>query len=480
MDETSAKRGQEDVSLFVDLDWTRPGPGCCLRPRAAKQRPELKGTRYAWLKRPANLTRRQAATLAGLTPASVGLRTARAYRWRLAFDAFFEQPVELAEADLERWYQGAIRSRLEPTVAFAPMIGEHWEGVLRWHWTKINNGVLEGSNSLVQASKRRARGYRNKQNLIAMIYLIAEAGLTRVTPKVLNNAAGSIVGMATAPALPAEADKPLIGCMMFGVTTPTVLRASAYFEARGYDAMVNHAVGSGGRSMEELIADGYIVGMLDITTHEIADELFGGVLGAGPDRLTAAGRRGIPQVVSVGGLDLINFGARDTLAKKYEEEEHLPGRAIYVHDPTVTCAGVSVGEAEQLGRELATKLSSATGPTALCIPLRGWGAVDLAAPDKALGWAGPGPGPVWWADAEHPEWSLRNRHLIGGLVEKFDFDKPNLDVLAVDRHMNDPAFADFMAELLEEMVAGRWTKGSHHDRPEVIPLTRQGLASLSA
>jgi transposase len=144
-----------------------------VRRAEATERPELKGTRYAWLKRPANLTRKQAATLAGLTPASVGLATARAYRWRLAFDAFFEQPVELAEGYLERWYAGAVRSRLAPITAFAHMLGEHWEGILRWHWTRINNGVLEGINSLVQAAKRRARGYRNKKNLIAMIYLIA-------------------------------------------------------------------------------------------------------------------------------------------------------------------------------------------------------------------------------------------------------------------------------------------------------------------
>jgi transposase len=138
-----------------------------------EQRPELKGTRYVWLKRPEHLTVKQAAALEELRPASVGLATARAYRWRLGFDAFFEQPRELAEDYLERWYAGAIRSRLEPIKAFASMIGDHWEGVLRWHWTKINNGVLEAINSLVQASKRRARGYRNKKNLIAMIYLIA-------------------------------------------------------------------------------------------------------------------------------------------------------------------------------------------------------------------------------------------------------------------------------------------------------------------
>jgi transposase len=240
VDETSARRGHDYVSLFVDLDAPKPrvlfvtqgrdhtiverfaadlvardGDPLGVRdvsadmspafergvraslPRAyltwdryhlashattavdqvrraeGKQRPELKGTRYVWLKRPEHLTVKQAAALEELRPASVGLATARAYRWRLAFDAFFEQPVELAEAYLERWYAGAIRSRLEPIVAFARMIGDHWEGVVRWHWTRINNGVLEGINSLVQASKRRARGYRNKKNLIAMIYLIA-------------------------------------------------------------------------------------------------------------------------------------------------------------------------------------------------------------------------------------------------------------------------------------------------------------------
>jgi transposase len=240
IDETSARRGQDYVSLFVDLDAPKPrvlfategrdhttvarfaadlvahdGDPAGVRdvsadmspafeqgvraslPKAyltwdryhlvshatkavdavrraeATQRPELRGTRYVWLKRPEHLTAKQAAALEGLRPASVGLATARAYRWRLAFDAFFEQPRELAEAYLERWYAGAIRSRLEPIVAVARMIGDHWEGVLRWHWTKINNGVLEAINSLVQASKRRARGYRNKKNLIAMIYLIA-------------------------------------------------------------------------------------------------------------------------------------------------------------------------------------------------------------------------------------------------------------------------------------------------------------------
>jgi uncharacterized protein (UPF0261 family) len=304
---------------------------------------------------------------------------------------------------------------------------------------------------------------------ITMMYPIAEVGLNKVTRRVLNNAAAAIVGMATAPDLAVVEEKPLIGCMMFGVTTPTVLRASKYFEDRGYDVMVNHAVGSGGRSMEELITDGYIVGMLDITTHEIGDELFGGVLSAGKDRLTAAGRKGIPQVVSVGGLDIINFGARDTVPAKFEAELGLPGRAVYIHNPTVTAIGITMDEAYRVGREMGAKLNLATGPTALCIPLRGWGAVDLASADKDLGWAGPEPGPCWVADPERPEWTMRAAPFIRGLSEVLDLGKPNVDVLLVDRHMNEPAFADLMAGLLEEMLAGRWHKGSHQALPESVP-----------
>lgn len=305
---------------------------------------------------------------------------------------------------------------------------------------------------------------------IAMLYPIAEVGLNRVTRRVLNNAAAAVVGMAQAPALEAVEDRPLIGCMMFGVTTPTVLRASRHFEERGYDVMVNHAVGSGGRSMEELIADGYIVGMLDITTHEVGDELLGGVLPAGPDRLTGAGKKGIPQVVSVGGLDIINFGAPETVPPRLieETEARVPGRGVYYHNPTVTAVGVSLGEAELVGRTVAEKLNGAGGPTALCVPMRGWGAVDLAAPDPALGWPGPGPGPVWWEDPEHPGWSLRARHFVEALRGTIDRSRPNLDVLLVDRHMNEPEFADLMAELLEEMLAGTWKKGSHLDRADVV------------
>jgi transposase len=144
-----------------------------VRREEVRSRSELRGTRYLWLKRHAKLQPSQAAQLAYLRARHRGLRTARAYAWRLAFDAFFEQPRERAEAYLERWFQGAVRSRLVPIQTFAYLIDEHWEGVLRWHRTRISNGVLEAINSLVQAAKRRARGYRTKHNLIAITYLIA-------------------------------------------------------------------------------------------------------------------------------------------------------------------------------------------------------------------------------------------------------------------------------------------------------------------
>lgn len=305
---------------------------------------------------------------------------------------------------------------------------------------------------------------------ICIMYPIAEAGLNKVTRTILNNAAGAVVGMATPPQLEAAEERPLIGCTMFGVTTPCVLRASKYFEDRDYDVMILHATGSGGRSLEELIRDGYMVGVLDITTHEVGDYLLGGVLSAGPDRLTAAGEMGIPQVIAPGGLDLINFGPKDTVPQRLLQETDQPGRGLYIHNPTVTCIGVSLEEAYQVGEHIAQKLNAAKGPAALCIPMRGWGACDLPAPNKDLGWAGPGAGPVWVADPENPNWSLRSTYFVNALRQTIDRTKPNLDVLLVDKHLNEPDFADLLAQLLEEMLTGKWSKGSRHDLSFVFEL----------
>ncbi len=304
---------------------------------------------------------------------------------------------------------------------------------------------------------------------ICMMYPIAEAGLNRVTKRILTNAAYSIVGMANAPEPGAEDDRPLIGCMMFGVTTPCVLRASKFMEEQGYDVMVNHAIGSGGMSMEQLIADGYIKGLLDITTHEIVDEMLGGVLGAGPDRLTAAGRAGIPQVIAPGGLDLINFGPKNTVPDRLIQQTHLPGRSLYEHNPNVTCVGVLPDEAYAVAVHMAEKLNAANGPTVVCVPMRGWGACDTREPNKELGWAGPAPGPTWVSDPQRAEWSLRSRRFVEGLRDKLDSAKPNVEVLVVDRHMNEPEFSDLMSGILLRMLNGQWRKGDS-GAAGVVPL----------
>ena len=145
---------------------------------------------------------------------------------------------------------------------------------------------------------------------ITMMYSVVDvAGLNRLSRRILANAAGAVCGMAEQAIPPAE-DRPIVAATMFGVTTPCVDAAPrSASRRRGYEVLVFHAVGSGGRAMESLIADGFVAGVADVTTTEWCDELIGGVLSAGPDRLGAAARAGIPQVVSVGALDMCNFGA---------------------------------------------------------------------------------------------------------------------------------------------------------------------------
>ena len=177
-------------------------------------------------------------------------------------------------------------------------------------------------------------------------------------------------GEGTGKDKPPSSDKPLIAATMFGVTTPCVEHARKILEAAGYEVLVFHATGNGGEAMEGLIADGLIAGVLDITTTELADELVGGVLTAGPTRLTAAGKRGVPQVISVGALDMVNFGPRATVPDRFQD------RLFYQHNPTVTLMRTTPDENRQLGEEIGRKAASATGPTSILIPLRGVSAID--------------------------------------------------------------------------------------------------------
>ncbi len=259
---------------------------------------------------------------------------------------------------------------------------------------------------------------------VSMTYSVVDiSGLNRISERILSNAAGAIAGMARVRVPESGGGRPLIAATMFGVTTPAVTRARERLEELGYEVLVFHATGTGGQSMEALARGGFLAGVLDLTTTELADELVGGVLSAGPDRLETAGELGLPQVVSLGALDMVNFGPRETLPPQFE------GRNVYVHNPTVTLMRTTPEECAELGRQIARKLSAAKGPTALFVPLKG---VSMIATEG---------GPFHDPDADEA--------LFTALREKLG---PNVEVFELDLDVNDPAFADAMANRLHELV----------------------------
>ena len=211
---------------------------------------------------------------------------------------------------------------------------------------------------------------------IAMLYSVADIeGLNQLSRRVISNAALVTVGMVENEPDVAVEDKPTVAITMFGVTTPCVQHARAVLEDRGYETIVFHATGTGGRAMESLVEEGLVDGVLDVTTTEWADELVGGVLSAGSDRLEAAGEAGIPQVVSTGALDMVNFGPRDSVPEQFAD------RHFHVHNPQVTLMRTTPEENADLGEIIADKLNAAAGPTALVLPLSDVSMLDVEGED---------------------------------------------------------------------------------------------------
>jgi uncharacterized protein (UPF0261 family) len=261
---------------------------------------------------------------------------------------------------------------------------------------------------------------------IAMMYSVVDiAGINRISERILTNAASGIAGMARAYEAfrPAPGTRAMIGATMFGVTTPCVTAARDRLEGRGYEVLVFHATGTGGQSMEALVKGGYLAGVLDITTTELADELVGGVLSAGPERLEAAGACGIPQIVSLGALDMVNFGPADTVPERFRS------RLLYKHNPSVTLMRTTTVECAELGRTIARKLNAARGPVAVFIPLRGISAISTKG------------GPFYDPDAD--------RALIGGLKSTL---RAGIEVREWDTDINNPDFAHAMADRLDEFI----------------------------
>jgi len=264
---------------------------------------------------------------------------------------------------------------------------------------------------------------------ITMMHSVVDiAGLNRISRQVLMNAVGAVCGMVEQQAMtaPATDDRPLIAATMFGVTTPCVTRVRERLEMAGYEVLVFHATGNGGRAMEALIAGGLIAGVADVTTTEWADELVGGMLGAGPHRLEAAARRGVPQVVSCGALDMVNFmGPFAAIPARFKD------RHFHIHNANVTLMRTTPAECAELGRIIAEKLNLATGPTTLLVPLKGVSMLDSEGASFH--------DPV----ADEALFDALRRHV----------HTPPVELIELDLHINDPAFADALADHLLAALA---------------------------
>jgi uncharacterized protein (UPF0261 family) len=275
----------------------------------------------------------------------------------------------------------------------------------------------------------QVRPWVGDKDILMLNSVVDIAGINRISRQVLATAAAAMAGMVEHRLREtSRQDKPLVAATMFGVTTPCVQRAREVLEAAGYEVLVFHATGNGGQAMESLIADGLIAGVLDITTTELADELVGGILSAGPDRLTAAAQRGVPQVVSVGAIDMVNFGPPDTVPEKFK------GRKFHHHNPTVTLMRTTVEENAQLGAEIGRKVAASTGPAAIILPLLGVSAIDR--------------------EGQPFDDPAARRALFDAVRGR----RGNVEMLELNLHINDAEFAEAAANQLIQLMRQREPK----------------------
>jgi uncharacterized protein (UPF0261 family) len=323
----------------------------------------------------------------------------------------------VAKIALDLWKQGKIDGVLSLGGSAGTTIGTAAMRALPFGLPKLMVSTLASG---------QVRPYVGVRDILMMPSVVDICGLNPISRTVLTNAAHAMIGMTRQPYGLQSAgleEKPLITATMFGVTTPCVEACRKVMEQNGYEVLVFHATGTGGMTMESFIKDGLISGVLDITTTELADELVGGILSAGPNRLTAAGLHGVPQVISLGALDMVNFGPPETVPEKFRS------RRFYQHNPTVTLMRTTPEENDRLGKEIAEKASASSGPTCVLIPLGGVSAIDSEGK------------PFWWPEADAALFqSLRN------------WISPQVELIELDLHINDPGFADTATSKLLTML----------------------------
>ncbi|MCU0775558.1 MAG: Tm-1-like ATP-binding domain-containing protein [Ideonella sp.] len=266
---------------------------------------------------------------------------------------------------------------------------------------------------------------------ICMMYSVTDVqGINRISERVLANAAHALAGMIAHPPAAETATRPALGLTMFGVTTPCVQAVTKRL-GEDYDCLVFHATGVGGQSMEKLADSGLLAGVIDVSTTEIADEIVGGVLSAGPTRLDVFARHALPYVGSVGALDMVNFGAWETVPERFK------GRRLYKHNPTVTLMRTTADECRAIGEFVARKLNAMRGPVRFLIPEAGVSAIDKAG------------GPFHDPEAD--------RALFTAIEQGFRAG-PDRKLLRLPLHLNDEAFADALVAAWRELAAAGATE----------------------
>jgi uncharacterized protein (UPF0261 family) len=265
--------------------------------------------------------------------------------------------------------------------------------------------------------------YAGTRDITFMPSVVDVAGFNRISRAIYTNAAGAISGMVKMKRGAAREEKPLIAASMFGNTTAAVDRARARLELHGYEVLVFHATGTGGRTMESLIYDGFITASLDITTTELADEVCGGVLSAGAERCLAASRRGIPAVLVPGCVDMANFWGKETVPEKYHD------RNLYQWNPNITLLRTNAEENRIIGKMIAAAANAASAPVTVLLPLKGVSQLDS-------------PGGAFW-----------DPQADGACFEAIRSNlKAGIPVISMENNINDPEFADKAADTLLEML----------------------------
>ncbi|MCB9077299.1 MAG: Tm-1-like ATP-binding domain-containing protein [Anaerolineaceae bacterium] len=260
------------------------------------------------------------------------------------------------------------------------------------------------------------------KDITMMPSVVDVAGINSISRVIYTNAAAAIAGMVKAD-IPTGEVKPLITASMFGNTTTAVDHARSLIEPQGYEVLVFHATGAGGKTMEGLIRDGYIVGSLDMTTTELADYVCGGVLSAGPDRCLAASQAGIPTVLVPGCVDMANFGGIETVPDKYR------GRNLYQWNPDITLLRTNEAENTQMGELIAAAANAATAPVAILLPLKGVSMLDSEG------------GQFWDPAADAACFDAIKQNV-----------KPSIPVIELDHNINDPEFSSQVAQTLLGML----------------------------